>query len=420
MSDAAPENGRRRRRAGSAGWLRRILSRSARREAYNLLDNGTNRPLGLALNRAIVALILISVAASVLESMPALAARFGWLFRAAEIIAVACFTLEYLVRLWSSPEHPPYRELSPWRARLRYVVTAGAIIDLIAVVPFYLSLFGVMDVRALLAMRLLRFLKLTRYSPGMRSLVDVVRAERTSLLTCLMFLVGVALISAAFMHWAERDAQPERFGTIPDALYWAMITLTTVGYGDAVPVTAAGKAVAVVTALLGIVMLALPIGILASSFAQVIQRRDFVVTWSMVARVPLFNTLPAAEIVEIMRYLNSMSVEPGEMIVHKGDVAHSMYFIASGEVTVEIPGQPVALGEGAFFGEIALLKQAKRSATVRAVTRTKLLVLDGADLRNLMERKPEIGEAIKRVAHDRAEQGRADKPRKASKRGPPS
>lgn len=380
---------------------------AARRRAYDLLDNGTTLPRGLLLQKAIIALIIFSVAAAVLESVPSIAMRFPLLFRAAEMVAIVCFTFEYAVRIWSCVEDPPYRGVPAWQARLRYVVTPGAIVDFLAIAPFYLSVFGIVDVRALLTMRLLRFLKLTRYSPGMRSLVEAIRSERTALLTCLMFLVGVALIGAALMHWAEAAAQPDKFGTIPDALYWAIITLATVGYGDVVPVTPAGKVIASMTALLGLFMLALPIGILASSFAQVIQRRDFVVTWSMVARVPLFNALPASEIMEIMRYLNSMSVDAGEVIVHEGDLAESMYFIASGAVNVEIPGQPVRLEEGHFFGEMALLRRSKRSATVRAATRTKLLVLDSSDLRDLMERKPHIAGAIEEVARQRAAGGAA-------------
>ncbi|MDW6026597.1 cyclic nucleotide-gated ion channel [Mesorhizobium sp. BAC0120] len=401
MDDAAPDK-KSRRRAKPASLLKLLLSRTARQATYNLFDNGTTRPLGLALQKAIIALILITVAAAVLQSVPEIAADLRWPFLATEIVVVFCFTLEYVLRVWSAVEDPPYRDLTPWHARLKYVVTPGALIDLLAIAPFYLAWLGAIDVRVLLTLRLLRFLKLTRYSPGMRSLVEAIHSERKSLLTCLMFLVGVALIGADFMHWAERDAQPDKFGTIPEALYWAVITLATVGYGDVVPITVAGKVIASVTAVLGLFMLSLPIGILASSFAQVIQRRDFVVTWSMVARVPLFNTLSAAEILEIMRNLNSMSVEAGEVIVRKGDLAQSMYFIASGAVTVEIPHQPVQLGEGHFFGEMALLKRTKRSATVRAVTRTKLLVLDSADLHNLMEQKPEIGNAIEDVARQRA------------------
>jgi voltage-gated potassium channel len=409
MSDAAPGEGKRRRLARPAGFFKRVFSRVTRREAYRLLDQGDDHPVGMVLHKAIIGLILVSVAASVLESVPSLAFRFGSLFLAVEIVAVVAFTLEYLMRLWCAVEHPPYRDFPRWRARLAYVISVGAIIDLFAIAPFYLEFFGLLDIRALLVLRLLRFLKLARYSPGMRSLADAVQSERTALLSCVMFLIGLALISASFMHWAERAAQPDKFGTVPDALYWAMITLATVGYGDVVPVTPLGKFIASLTAVFGIAMLALPVGILATAFAQVIQRRDFVVTWSMVARVPLFNELPAGDIAEIMRYLNSLSAEPGEIIVRKGDVAHSMYFIATGEVSVDVPGQAVRLGEGHFFGEIALLRQSKRSATVRAVSKTKLLLLDAADLRGLMERKPHVAEVIERVARERMEPERLGK-----------
>ncbi len=405
MNDAAPEKGKRRRRAGPARLAKRVVVSRARKEAYRLLDQGTDHPVGMILQRMIIALILASVAGAVLETVPSLHTHFGGIFSGLEFLAIAAFTLEYLVRLWAAVEHPPYREMSPWRARMAYLVSVGALIDLAAIAPFYLALFGVIDLPALLVLRLLRFLKLARYSPGMRSLADAVQSERTALLSCLMFLIGLALISASFMQWAEHGAQPEKFGTVPDALYWAMVTLSTVGYGDVVPITPFGKLVASLTAVFGIAMLALPVGILATSFAQVIQRRDFVVTWSMVARVPLFNELPAADIADIMRYLNSLSAEAGEVIVRKGDAAHSMYFIALGEVSVDVPGQPVRLGEGHFFGEIALLKRTKRSATIRAVSRTKLLVLDGSDLQSLMERKPHVGEVIERVARERMHAG---------------
>ena len=401
MTSAPPERAKRRRRARPKRLLKQLGSRRMRQQVYDLLDQGSDHPVGMVLQRVIIALIVISVAGSVLVTVPALDARFDDLFATIEFAAVVAFSVEYLARLWVAVEHPPYREMAPWRARLAYVFSAGALIDLVAIAPFYLELAGVIDLPALLVLRLLRFLKLARYSPGMRSLADAVQSERTALLSCLMFLIGLALISASFMQWAEHEAQPDKFGTVPDALYWAMITLSTVGYGDVVPITTMGKMVASLTAVFGIAMLALPVGILATSFAQVIQRRDFVVTWSMVARVPLFNELPAADIADIMRYLNSLSAEAGEVIVRKGDAAHSMYFIATGEVAVEVPGQPVRLGEGHFFGEIALLKRSKRSATVRAVSKTKLLVLDAADMQGLIERKPHIGEVIERVALQR-------------------
>ena len=203
------------------------------------------------------------------------------------------------------------------------------------------------------------------------------------------------------MYLAERDVQPDKFGTIPDAMWWAIVTLGTIGYGDVVPVTALGRMIATVTIFTGLVMIALPVGIIATAFANEVHRRDFVVTWAMVARVPLFAGLTAAEIADIIRLLRAQAVEPGGIIVRRGEPARSMYFVAAGEVEIELPKERVRLGVGHFFGEIAVLRRARRSATVVAVARTSLLVLDGNDLHALMERDARLSERIHAVARER-------------------
>lgn len=153
------------------------------------------------------------------------------------------------------------------------------------------------------------------------------------------------------MHLAEHDAQPEKFGTIPDAMWWAVVTLTTVGYGDVVPITPLGKVIAGVIAIMGLGMLALPVGIIATSFAEVIHRRDFVVTWGMVSRVPLFRDLDADDVAQIMRFLRSNTAVPGEIIVRRGEIGHSMYFIAAGQIELDRPHhQKSILNEGDFLG----------------------------------------------------------------------
>jgi voltage-gated potassium channel len=177
--------------------------------------------------------------------------------------------------------------------------------------------------------------------------------------------------------------------------------LTTVGYGDVVPVTPLGRIIASLTAVAGLIMLALPVGIVATAFAREIHRRDFVVTWNMVARVPLFADLDADDLSEIMRYLRSQSCETGEVIVRRGEPAEAMYFIASGQVEIELPDKTVTLGAGHFFGEIAVLRKSQRTATVRACKGTKLLVLDAADLHHLIDRKPHMAERIREVAEAR-------------------
>ncbi len=116
------------------------------------------------------------------------------------------------------------------------------------------------------------------------------------------------MFAATLMYLAERHVQPDKLGTIPDAMWWAIVTLGTIGYGDVVPVTAVGKMIAGFTIFLGLIMVALPVGIIASAFADEVHRRDFVVTWAMVARVPLFSGLDATEIADIMRcYARSRS-----------------------------------------------------------------------------------------------------------------
>jgi voltage-gated potassium channel len=150
-------------------------------------------------------------------------------------------------------------------------------------------------------------------------------------------------------------------------------------------------------------MVALPVGIIANAFAEQIHRRDFIVTWSMISRVPLFAELDAAEISDIMGLLRAQVAEPGEVIVRKGDAAHSMYFIAAGEVEIVLKGkkEPIRLGVGQFFGEIAVLRRSRRSATVIALARTNLLVLDAHDLHALMQRDLRIAMRIKDVVDKR-------------------
>jgi voltage-gated potassium channel len=168
-----------------------------------------------------------------------------------------------------------------------------------------------------------------------------------------------------------------------------------------VPVTALGKVIASVTIFFGLIMIALPVGIIATAFSDQIHRRDFVVTWSMVARVPLFAGLDAGEIADVLRLLRAQMVDPGDIIVRRGDPAHSMYFIAAGEVEIDLGARRVRLCVGHFFGEVAVLRRARRSATVTAATRCSLLVLAADDMRALMEREPRIAERINEAVRSR-------------------
>jgi voltage-gated potassium channel len=351
--------------------------------------------------RFIVALIIVNLAAVVLESVPDYAAHYRALFLAIELVSLIFFTVEYALRVWVAVEHAPHRHLKKRAARLKFMTSAFGIIDLLAVLPFWFAFVIPADLRVLLIFRTIRFLKLARYSPGMRSLLAALYAERRALFGCMVILLGATLVAATVMHLVERHAQPDKFGTIPDAMWWAVVTLGTIGYGDVVPITALGKVVAAATVFAGLVMIALPVGIVATAFSEEVHRRHFVVTWGMVARVPVFSGLSASEIADIMQLLRAQQIDTGEVLVRRGEPAHSMYFVAAGEVEIELPHERVRLGAGHFFGEIAALRRARRSATVTAVARTSLLVLDAHDLRALMERQPRIAERIRDVARSR-------------------
>jgi voltage-gated potassium channel len=376
--------------------------RKIRRRLYQILEQG---PVGdrasWLVGRLLVALIVINLVAMTLESVPSLEAGYSVLFELIEICSLVLFSAEYLLRIWVAAEHAPHSHLSSSQARMRFVFSFDGLVDLFAVLPFWLALFFPADLRFLLVLRVVRFLKLVRHSTAMRSLLDAIYTERRALLGSLVILTGTTMIAASTMYLVERDVQPDKFGTIPDAMWWAIVTLGTVGYGDAVPITVPGKLVAAVTILFGLMMVALPVGIIATAFANEIRRRDFVVTWSMVARFPLFAGLNAAEIADIMRLLKAQTFNTGDVIIRKGEEGHSMYFIAAGEVEIELPNERVRLSAGEFFGEIAALKRSKRSATATAISRTNLLILDAHDLRALMERDARIAEQVRAAVRKR-------------------
>ena len=335
-------------------------------------------------------------------TVPELRARYGPLFLGIEVGTVVLFALEYLLRVWISDEHVPLKRYGRLGARLRYIVSPAALVDLMAVAPSLIGFaFGVYDVNVFAVFRLLRFLKLARYSAGMSSLVNAVASERRALAASAVVMAGLIVTAASLMHAIEGHIQPDRFGSIPLAMYWAVTTLTTVGYGDIVPVTGAGRALAGIVMLFGFCMFALPVGIIATAFAREIHSRDFVVTWGMVARVPLFSQLSATEIADVMRLLRAQTVEAGTVVTAKGEPAHSMYFITAGMVEIDLPREKLRLADGAFFGEIAVLRRARRSADVVALTHTRLLVLDADDLQYLMQKKSEIASHIRAVARDR-------------------
>jgi voltage-gated potassium channel len=226
-----------------------------------------------ALDYSIAALILLNVLATTLETVAGIEARFGRVLHAFDLFSVVVFTIEYGVRLALCPAHPSGRFLDPVRGRLRYALTPMAIIDLLAILPFYLGIFTAVDLRFLRVLRLFRVFKLTRYSAAMSILLSVLREEAPSFGASLFILCVILILAASGMYLVEQDAQPDAFGSIPAAMWWAVATLTTVGYGDVTPLTTVGKLFGALVTVVGIGMVALPAGILASAFSDHLRKR---------------------------------------------------------------------------------------------------------------------------------------------------
>lgn len=226
----------------------------------------------------LASLISISIIAVILESIPQLEVRYEDTFYWLEVFTVCVFTVEYILRVWSSVEtREPGDTSGHFKRRLRFVFTPHAIVDFIAILPFYLMFFGAfgnLDMRFLRSVRLLRILKLTRYSSAFEMLAVCCKENARSLGAAFFVLLTVMLLAASGMYFFERHAQPIAFGSIPAAMWWAFATLTTVGYGDVTPITAGGKVFGAMITVVGVGMVALPTGILASGYAQQIRLRS--------------------------------------------------------------------------------------------------------------------------------------------------
>jgi len=244
-----------------------------RRKTYEMLEGAdTERPGGRALNYALVGLIILNVVALMLSTEAAIAAEYGAWLAAFEWLSVLLFTVEYLARVWAAVEHP--RRGRPIAGRLRYMLTPLALIDLIAILPFYLAFLVPLDLRFLRVFRLVLIFKLSRYQASMSLLLRVLRNEAGPIAAAVFVLAMLLVVAASFAWLAEHEAQPEAFAGMLDAMWWAIVTMTTVGYGDIVPVTPLGKVIGGVLAVIGIGMVALPAGLLASGFSAQLHQRQ--------------------------------------------------------------------------------------------------------------------------------------------------
>ncbi|MCC9621533.1 ion transporter [Thalassospira sp. MA62] len=227
--------------------------------------------LSLIVHAILAGAIIINVLSVILDSVNEYATRYYAEFATIEIICTAIFALEYGLRVWSAPDEPRFAGRF---ARLRYMATPMALVDLLAILPILLWFFTSIDLRFIRIVRLLRLLKFTRYSTGLELMLMVFRQQAGVFGAASAALACMLIFSAGAIFVAEHQAQPEAFGNLPKALYWSVITLATVGFGDVVPITVAGKILASVLSLTGIGIVAVPAGILASAFNSELRRRE--------------------------------------------------------------------------------------------------------------------------------------------------
>ena len=374
--------------------------KSLRRRVYEIVEIGFSENRASEIfDFAIVSLILLNVAAIALETEPALHARYHNWFHGFEVFTVAVFTVEYVLRLWTAVETSYLQRMPPWKARLALATSWPLLIDLMAILPFYLQHLMPLDLGMLRMLRLLRFLKLSRYSPAMHTLLRVLTNEHKALLGAALLLLTALLFSATLMYHIESGAQPDKFGSIPQAMWWSITTLTTVGYGDTIPITAAGRLLGGLTMIFGLCILALPVAIISTGFAQEVHRRDFVVNWSLMSRVPVFAELDAKEAAEIMPMLHAHILPANVEIAQKGAPVDAIYFVASGGLDQhEDDRTKTSYRKGDVFGAARMFENDVHPGHVFTATKSRLLKLHKEDFHRIEVRHPHIAEHIRRTA----------------------
>ncbi len=240
----------------------------SKQRIYEVLDGAVRDRASKICEISIIAVVVVNVFAVILDSVPEIHSEYKNFFQNLELISVIFFTTEYILRVWSYGAKYDLKDGGPSRGRKEYVFSFYGLIDFIATMPYYLQFFiPGMDLRVLRVLRMLRILKLTHYNSALQDLFGAVIAERRAFGSAVFLLAISTIVSASLMYFAEGDLQPEYFASIPQSMYWAVITITS-GYGNIEPLTDIGWMISSLTGFLGVCMAAILTGIVASSFSN--------------------------------------------------------------------------------------------------------------------------------------------------------
>ena len=368
---------------------------------YQILHPETRDPAARIFRGVHHAMVAAGIGIMLADTVGEWREAYGGALDAGFPIVCAFFFAEYVLRLMAAPGAPGAAHRGKWQSRLAWATSLGGTFDFLGALPGVLDV--VLDPRRASLFGFIWAFKLVRYAPGLASLRRVISNARHALLSVLLGFGILLLFAASLAYLLERTSQPDVFGSIPAALWWAIVTMTTTGYGDVVPQTALGRMLAGVVMVSGIFVFALWAGILATGYIEETRRREFLRTWDLVAKVPFFHDVGASVIADVTQLLRPREYPAGAVIVRRGERGDCMYFIASGEVEVRLRPESLYRGPGYFFGELALLTGDPRNATVVAVRQCTLLRLDIVDFRQLLGRQPELARIIRSEAELRRE-----------------
>lgn len=352
-----------------------------------IMTTNANKDLGI-LKFAVILCVLLQASLAVGSTVDQLrllvSQHLGWMFSfCGMVFLVEFFYRAGFIKFRSVSALPP-KELSS------YLVSFMGIIDIVALTPPILWWFA-WDMTKLAAVAsVIAMLKLSRYISALELLATVLRNEAKTLWACLFSILILQLITATGLYVFESESQPELFSSIPQAMWWSIVTITTTGYGDMSPTSTLGRIFGGMTMLLGIGLLAVPTAIIASGFSDELRRRERLNFWNLISHIPLFKELDASVIGDLSSNMRLHNVPAHVVLFREGGFPDALFVISEGEVEVCLSDKPIRLGAGSFFGESALLEDSRRNATVVTTKPSRLLILEVTDFQSISRRHPEF------------------------------